>query len=79
MSMDVEGVEIQARAFVFANVIEANMYSFDKVNKRFKSDTAVVLVLDGYEDKVTGTDSSTGKTWLEIAKARIESAQGKDV
>lgn len=68
------GVEVSYLAINYASLIVEDMYSFDKVKKRFKLDTAICLVVWGYEDKVTGSDE-TGKPLADLAKEKIEKAQ----
>ena len=68
------GVEVSYIAINYASLIQENLYEFDNVKTRFKLDTAICLVVWGYPDKVTGTDSKTGKTWLELANEKIEEA-----
>ena len=68
MSEIVNGVEVKATSIIYAQLIIEGVYTFERVVKYFKSDTAVVLVTLGAEDLVTD------KAYLEEAKKRIAEA-----
>lgn len=71
MSENIKGFEVSAIAVNYAYTIEAGWYTFAQVNKRKKSDTALVLVLWGDEDLVTDP------FYLSEAKKRIAEAEDK--
>ena len=71
MSEIVNGVEVKATSIIYAQLIIEGIYTFNKVVKYFKSDTAVVLVSLGAEDLVTDA------TYLAEAKDRIAEAEEK--
>ena len=62
------GVNVKSMSVIYAYLILDGTCTFKEVVKYFKSDTAVVLVSLGAEDKITD------KTYLEEAKQRIEQA-----
>ncbi len=62
------GVEVKSMSVIYAQLILEGRYTFERVVKYFKSDTAVVLVSLGAEDLVT--DAS----YLTEAKDRIAEA-----
>lgn len=62
------GVEVKSMSVIYAQLILEGKYTFNKVVKYFKSDTAVVLVVLGAEDLVTDP------AYLEEAKKRIADA-----
>ena len=68
MSEIVNGVKVKATSIIYAQLIIEGVYTFERVVKYFKSDTAVVLVTLGAEDLVTDA------TYLAEAKQRIEQA-----
>ena len=68
MSEIVNGVEVKATSIIYAQLIIEGVYTFERVVKYFKSDTAVVLVSLGAEDKITDA------TYLQEAKDRIAEA-----
>ena len=69
MSEIVNGVEVKATSIIYAQLIIEGIYTFERVVKYFKSDTAVVLVSLGAEDLITDS------TYLQEAKQRIEQAK----
>ena len=71
----IKGYEVSAIAVNYAYLVEEGFYTFNKVNKKKKSDCALVLVLWGDEDLVTD------EKYLEEAKKRIaeHEAQQEDV
>ena len=62
------GVEVKSMSVIYAQLILEGRYTFERVVKYFKSDTAVVLVSLGAEDLITDP------AYLEEAKQRIEEA-----
>ena len=62
------GVEVKSMSVIYAQLILEGRYTFERVVKYFKSDTAVVLVSLGAEDLITD------QKYLEEAKQRIEQA-----
>ena len=68
MSEIVNGVEVKATSIIYAQLIIEGVYTFERVVKYFKGDTAVVLVTLGAEDLVTDA------TYLAEAKKRIAEA-----
>ena len=68
MSEILNGVEVKATSIIYAQLILEGKYTFNKVVKYFKSDTALVLVVLGAEDLIT--DSA----YLQEAKKRIAEA-----
>ena len=62
------GVNVKSMSVIYAYLILDGTCTFKEVVKYFKSDTAVVLVSLGAEDKITD------QTYLEEAKQRIEQA-----
>lgn len=62
------GVEVKSMSVIYAQLILEGRYTFERVVKYFKSDTAVVLISLGAEDLITDP------TYLEEAKKRIEQA-----
>ena len=69
MSEIYNGVEVKSMSVIYAELIMEGAYTFEKVVKYFKSDTAVVLVCLGAEDLVTD------ETYLIEAKERIARAK----
>ena len=63
------GVEVKSMSVIYAQLILEGRYTFERVVKYFKSDTAVVLVSLGAEDLITDS------TYLQEAKQRIEQAK----
>lgn len=72
MSETLKNVKVSNLSITFAQLIESNMITFDDVKSRFKSDVAVVLIVDGYEDKITD------EKYLNEAKKRLEDAAEKE-
>lgn len=68
MSEIYNGVEVKSMSVIYAELIIQGTYTFKKVAKYFKSDTAVVLVSLGAEDLITDS------VYLEEAKERIAKA-----
>ena len=62
------GVSVKSMSVIYAYLILDGTCTFKEVVKYFKSDTAVVLVSLGAEDKITDP------TYLEEAKKRIADA-----
>lgn len=62
------GVEVKSMSVIYAQLILEGRYTFERVVKYFKSDTAVVLVVLGAEDLITDT------AYVEEAKKRISEA-----
>ena len=62
------GVNVKSMSVIYAYLILDGTCTFKEVVKYFKSDTAVVLVSLGAEDKITD------QTYLEEAKQRIAEA-----
>ena len=62
------GVNVKSMSVIYAYLILDGTCTFKEVVKYFKSDTAVVLVSLGAEDKITD------QTYLAEAKQRIEQA-----
>lgn len=65
MSEMLNGVEVKSMSVIYAELIIDGVCTFKRVAKYFKSDTAVVLVCLGAEDKITDP------AYLEEAKKRI--------
>ena len=63
------GVNVKSMSVIYAYLILDGTCTFKEVVKYFKSDTAVVLVSLGAEDKITDP------AYLEEAKKRIEQAK----
>lgn len=61
-----DNMTVSKLAVNYATLIQEGVYTFDKVPKRYKLDTAIVLVLWECEDLVTD------ETYLAQAKAKIE-------
>ena len=62
------GVSVKSMSVIYAYLILDGTCTFKEVVKYFKSDTAVVLVSLGAEDKITDA------TYLQEAKDRIAEA-----
>ena len=62
------GVEVKSMSVIYAQLILEGRYTFNRVVKYFKSDTAVVLVSLGADDLITDP------AYLQEAKDRIAEA-----
>ncbi|WP_294405262.1 hypothetical protein [uncultured Clostridium sp.] len=72
MSEVIGGVNVKATSIIYAQLIMEGVYTFDRVVKYFKADTAVVLVVLGAEELVTDA------TYLAEAKERIVAAEQQE-
>nr|DAQ97550.1 MAG TPA: hypothetical protein [Caudoviricetes sp.] len=68
MSEIYNGVEVKSMSVIYAELIIQGTYTFKKVAKYFKSDTAVVLISLGAEELIGD------ETYIKEAKERIEKA-----
>ena len=63
------GIEVTSTSIFYAKCIQDGIYTYAKVPKRFKLDTAIVLCTMNLEDLVTDED------YLAQAKERIAQAE----
>lgn len=75
MSETVQGVEVKNISINYATCITNGWKTFDTCPKAIKLEVAIVLIDFGCSEKISGTDISTGKTWLELAEEKIEAAK----
>lgn len=72
MSEVIQGIEVRNLSINYATCIVNKRRTFATCPNALKLEVAICLIDFGFEEKITGTDSETGKTWLTLAMEAIE-------